>query len=107
VRRDGTKYGNIPTRVNGVFFASKREARRYQELLLLERAGVIRDLETQPVFDLDVNGVRICRYLADFRYYDTERNALVVEDSKGVRTETYKLKARLMKAVHGIEVEEV
>jgi len=105
--RDGSKYGNIPARVNGRFFASKREARRYQELLLLERAGIIRDLETQPRFDLEVNGERICTYFADFRYYDTERNVRVVEDSKGVRTEVYKLKARLMKAVHGIEVEEV
>jgi hypothetical protein len=105
--RGDSKFGNIPSRVNGRFFASKREARRYQELLLLERAGVIRDLETQPVFDLDVNGTRICRYVGDFAYFDTERNVRVVEDSKGVRTETYKLKRRLMKACLGIEVEEV
>ncbi len=105
--RDGSKFGNVPDRVNGRLFASKREARRYKELLLLERANVIRDLETQPVFDLDVNGVHICKYIGDFRYYDTERNALVVEDSKGIRTEIYKLKRRLMKAIHSIEVEEV
>jgi hypothetical protein len=105
--RGDSKFGNIPSRVNGRFFASKREARRYQELLLLERAGVIRDLETQPVFDLDVNGIHVAKYLADFRYYDTERNTLVVEDSKGVRTETYKLKRRLMLAIHAIDVEEV
>jgi hypothetical protein len=54
-----------------------------------------------------VNGIHVAKYLADFRYYDTERNTLVVEDSKGVRTETYKLKRRLMLAIHAIDVEEV
>jgi hypothetical protein len=105
--RDGFKYGNAPTRIEGKFFASKKEARRYRELLLLERGGIIADLETQPVFDLDVNGIHIARYIADFRYRDLERGCIVVEDVKGVRTEIYKLKARLLKAIHGIEVEEV
>ena len=105
--RDGTKYGNVPTNVGGKVFASKLEARRYRELLLLERGGMIQELETQPVFDLVVNGEKICRYVADFQYYDTERKMRVVEDAKGVRTETYKLKRRLMKACLGIDVEEV
>ncbi len=102
------KFGNIRTPVGGKIFASKKEARRYKELLALQGAGMIRDLETQPVFDLEVNGVRVCRYVADFRYIDLERGGVtVVEDVKGWRTEVYRLKAKLMKAVHGIDIQEV
>ena len=108
MRGPGFKYGNKPRRVDGVLFQSTKEARRYQELKALQMAGVIRDLELQPKFDLDVNGVRVCRYFGDFRYYDNERNQTVVEDVKtpGTRTKEYAIKARLMLAVHGIEVEE-
>ncbi len=83
------------------------EARRYQELRLLERAGEIRDLELQPRYPLRVNGRLICTYVADFRYWDVREGRQVVEDAKGVRTSTYKIKAKLMAAVHNIEVEEV
>lgn len=100
------KYGNVPTVVNGRSFHSKKEARRYMDLLALEKAGLIQELETQPKFRLDVNGVHVCAYLADFQYFDVPRGEVVVEDVKGVRTEVYKLKRRLMLAVHRIEVEE-
>lgn len=76
------------------------------DLLALQAAGLIRDLETQPKFRLDVGSVHICSYLADFQYFDVPRGAIVVEDVKGMRTEVYKLKAKLMLAIHGIEVEE-
>lgn len=102
-----SKYGNIPQRVDGVFFHSKREARRYKELKALSQVGVISELETQPKFKLDINGTHICNYFADFKYFDNERNQEVVEDVKGVRTQVYKLKKRMMKAIHDIEVEEI
>ena len=102
-----SKYRAIPTDVDGVRFASRLEARRYQELRLMEAAGEIRDLELQPRYPLRVNGRLVCTYVADFRYWDVRAGRQVVEDAKGVRTSTYKLKAKLMKAVHDIEVQEV
>jgi hypothetical protein len=102
-----SKFGNIPQRVDGIFFHSKKEARHYKVLKAMQQAGIIRDLETQPRFKLDINGVHIANYFADFKYWDNELDCEVVVDVKGVRTEVYKLKKRLMKAIHGIEVEEV
>jgi len=100
------KYRNIPKRVDGILFQSTKESRRYSELKALQQAGVIQDLELQPKFKLEVNGVHITTYYADFRYHDNERRAEVVEDVKGMRTQLYILKKRLMKALLAIEVEE-
>lgn len=102
-----SKYHAIPTEVEGIRFASRMEARRYQELRLLEGAGEIRDLEVQPRYPLRVNGRLICTYVADFRYWDVREGRQIVEDAKGVRTSTYKIKAKLMAACHGITVREV
>lgn len=99
------KYRNRPTTVDGLRFASKREANRWVQLQTLERAGLITDLNRQVPFSLDVNGVHICRYIADFTY--RENGGTVVEDAKGVQTASYVLKARLMKACHGLAVREV
>lgn len=105
------KFGNIKTTVDGIEFASKREARRYQELRLLERAGEIADLQLQPKFPLEVNGQKIGSYIADFSYHPTFRGAtmaqLVVEDAKGVRTPVYNIKKKLVRALHGVDVVEV
>lgn len=102
-----SKYGNIPQRVDGIFFHSKKEARHYKVLKAMQQAGIIRDLETQPKFKLDINGVHICNYFADFRYFDLELDREVIVDVKGVKTQVYKLKKRLMLAIHDIEVEEI
>ncbi len=103
----GSKFGNIPQRVDGIFFHSKKEARYYKVLKAMQQAGIIRDLETQPKFKLDINDVHICNYFGDFKYFDNELDQEVIVDVKGVRTQVYKLKKRLMKAIHGIEVEEI
>ena len=95
-----SKYGN--KRYQG--FASKKEARRYNELHLLERAGHIRALVKQPKFYITVNGVDVCTYIADFCYFEGEQR--IVEDVKGFKTPIYRLKKKLMKAVMGIEVKE-
>jgi hypothetical protein len=104
--RRRNKYRNEPVVVDGIRFASKREARRYGELRLLERAGEITNLELQPRFGITVNGVRVCDYVADFVYV-LRNGQKVVEDAKGFRTPEYKLKRRLMKAIHNVEVAEV
>jgi len=101
-----TKYRAVPVTIDGIRFASKAEARRYTDLLLMERGGAIRDLELQPRYPLVVNGVKVGTYVADFRYVD-EAGRVVVEDVKGVRTAVYRIKRLLMRALYGIEIEEV
>jgi len=110
----GPKYGNKPNRCSqGVMHQSKLEARRCTELTLMEKGGLIRDLEAhpQPRLRLDVNGVHICDYWPDFKYLEIGDGPgvaqEVLEDTKGVRTEVYKLKARLVKALFGLTVREV
>jgi hypothetical protein len=96
------KFGNKPTVVDGIKFPSKKEAARWMQLKLLERAGAIRDLTRQVRYTLAVNGIKVCDYIADFVYTDGRQQ--FVEDTKGFRTAEYKLKAKLMKACHGIEI---
>ena len=96
------KYGNEAVTVDGLKFHSRREAKRYRELRVMQRAGQITGLRLQVSFKLIVNGVLVCRYRADFVY--VERGARVVEDCKGFRTREYEMKKRLMRAVWGIEI---
>ena len=102
-----SKYHAIPTEVDGVRFASRMEARRYQELRLLERAGEIEGLEMQVRYPIVVNGVKVCEYVSDFEYRDLSTGRWIVEDVKGKATPVYKLKAKLMRAVHHVEIQEV
>lgn len=111
--RRRSKYGNKKTVVDGITFDSKAEARRYQELKLMERAGQVRGIELQPRFVIEVAGVKVCTYVADFRYQlrsptapAIEHWSVIVEDVKGLRTPTYRLKARLMQAVHRVQIHE-
>lgn len=106
------KYRAQPTIVDGIRFASKREAARYMELRLLERAGEIHQLEVQPRFPLHVGGVRIGHYVGDFRYYRKLTSGgptSVVEDVKSpaTRTALYKWKKKHTEAEHGIAIVEV
>lgn len=100
------KYNAIPTEVDGIRFASRAEARRYGELKLMADAGLIQQLECHPKYEITVNGLHVCYYVADFRYIDG--GELVVEDVKSSATVTklYRLKKKLMKACHGISVRE-
>lgn len=91
------KYRNTPVVVDGIRFDSKGEARRWGDLNFLQRANHISDLKRQVTFDLGV-----CKFRADFTY--VQNGALVVEDFKGVITPEFRIKAKLMKQVHGIEV---
>lgn len=102
------KYANELTTIDGIRFDSKREARRWLELQLLERAGLISELRRQVRFDLVVNQQPVCAYLADFTYQ--EHGAVVVEDVKSIATKrlpVYRLKKKLLKALTGVEIREV
>jgi hypothetical protein len=103
------KYRNQPVTVDGYKFASKAEARRYGELKLLKLAGQILDLELQPKFVFEHQGVRIGGYKADFRYRLPHSPTLIVEDVKSPasKTQAYELRKKMMKAFHGIEIREV
>ena len=108
------KYGNMKTEIDGITFASKHEAQRFAELKLLERAGEISDLQLQRVFTLigaqrDKDGKvieRPCKYIADFAYKD-QTGKLIVEDAKGLRTDVYRIKKKLMLSIYGIRIQEV
>jgi hypothetical protein len=97
-----SKYRAIKTEVDGITFASKKEAKRYQELRLLEKAGVIQDLRLQPKFEISVNGEHICDYIGDFNY--VENGKVVIEDTKGVRTPVYRLKKKLVHALYKFDI---
>lgn len=98
------KYKAIKVIVDGIKFDSKKEARRYGQLKLLVRAGEIKDLKLQPKFDLIVNGKKVGYYKADFEYIeDGER---IIEDVKGVKTTTYNLKKKMIKAIYDIDIRE-
>jgi len=103
-----SKYANKKTEIDGVLFDSRKEAGRYQELRLLERAGEIMDIERQVTYELipKQQGERACHYIADFRYKDKD-GQVVVEDVKGYKTEVYKIKRKLMLQRHGIRIQEV
>ncbi len=102
-----SKYGNQKTFVDGMVFASKREADRYAELKLLLSAGEISNLRMQPHLPCDVNGTHVCTYVADFAYTKSGDSRETFEDSKGHRTALFILKKKLVQACHGIEVLEV
>lgn len=103
------KFKNIKTEVNGQKFDSKKEARRFGELSLLERAGQIKGLVCQPRFPIIVNGTEVCTYVADFTYVEEGRGT-VIEDVKSPPTRKlplYRLKTKLLKVTRGLEVVEI
>ena len=128
-RRNGTKYNATKVTIDGHTFDSKKEANRYLELKLLERAGTITDLQLQVKFELIpaqytpdevkvlksgkekiIKGKcleRECSYIADFVYTDLRTGKTVVEDSKGMRTPEYVIKRKLLRYRYGIEIQEV
>jgi Protein of unknown function (DUF1064) len=107
-----SKYGNQRIKAAGVSFDSKSEARRWQELQLLQRAGEIRDLSLHPRFSLDVDGHHICYYVGDYAYEARDPKSpknwiKVCEDRKAGRvtqTDVFKLKRKLMWAIYRIDI---
>ena len=109
------KYGAKRTTIDGKTFDSTKEANRYTSLLLLQRAGVITDLQTQVKYVLiptqrDEDGNLLekeCSYKADFVY--KRDGQLIVEDTKSKATKTpeYIIKRKLMLYVHNIRIQEI
>ncbi|MGP1544162.1 MAG: DUF1064 domain-containing protein [Candidatus Fimenecus sp.] len=107
------KYGNKKTVVDGITFDSKKEARRYCELKLLEKCKKIEDLKLQQPFELlptqkNATGKVIHRkvnYIADFTY--TEDGKFIVEDVKGFKTLVYNLKKAMLHHFYGYEIREI
>lgn len=97
-----SKYKARRTTIEGITFASKGEAMRYLDLRRLEQAGHIRNLRLQVAYPLAVNGFKLCTYVADFVY--EEAGTTIVEDFKGIKTAIFRLKAKMMKALLGIEL---
>jgi len=100
------KYRNIKTVVDNIAFHSKKEANHYIILKSMLNAGEISDLKLQERFRLEMNGVKVCDYISDFTYLDKYGLKHVV-DVKGVLTQVYRIKKKLMKACHGIDIVEV
>lgn len=108
-----SKYHAQKTTRNGITFDSKHEAGRYAELKILERAGKISGLKTQvsyllipAQYDEEHRCIeRSCRYVADFVYH--RDGQIVVEDAKGMKTDVYRIKKKLMLQVYGIRIKEV
>lgn len=107
------KYGNRKTVLDGMVFDSQHEAHRWVELKYMERAKLIKNLSRQVPFLLipaqrDGNGKvieRECKYIADFVYEQDGKT--VVEDAKGMRTDAYKIKRKMMLEKYGIVIKEV
>lgn len=106
------KYGNKKVTFDGIEFDSKKEARRYAELKMLQKAGMIKDLELQKKYELIPSQYinkrcveREVAYKADFVY--KQNGETIVEDTKGMKTKEYIIKRKLMLYVHGIRIKEV
>ena len=100
-----SKYGNVKVKADGYTFDSKMEYRRYQNLKLLQQAGEISGLVVHPWWSICINDVNVCKVIADFRYFVGPTWRLsIVEDCKGRDNALSKLKRKLLKAAHGIDM---
>ena len=104
------KFGNIRTVQDGITFDSRKEAARYRTLKALLSTGQIADLQVHPRFPLIVNQTLVCVYIADFSYIDMRNGKSVVEDVKSpitAKLSAYRIKKKLMEALHNITIREV
>ena len=110
------KYHNQKAQYDGRTFDSRKEGRRYRQLIDMENAGLISDLRAQVKFvliptqrDPETGKVleRECSYYADFVYVDTTTGTTVIEDVKGFKTADYIIKRKLMLERFGIRIQEV
>lgn len=96
--------------MDGITFDSRKEAYRYLALKGMEEDGIIENLRRQvryelvPAFDVDGKHYRPVFYVADFVYVEDGKE--VVEDVKGVRTDTYRLKSKLFARRYGKAIRE-
>jgi hypothetical protein len=105
-----SKYRAVPTVIDGIRFASKKEARRYSELKMLERAGSVTGLMLQVRYALTILDAkrdyrRLGDYVADFVYNLNGQH--IVEDTKGFRTPLYRWKKKHFEAQYGLQIQEI
>jgi hypothetical protein len=102
------KYHNKKVVIDGITFDSVKEGSRWQELKLLEKAGEIVGLTRQVKIELvpKSNLFRASYYVADFVYFDKRLGKTIYEDVKGMKTDVYKLKKKILYWRHGIEIKE-
>lgn len=113
VPQSENKYKAEKRNIDGKTYDSHKEAHRHCELVMLQKAGIITELQEQVVFELipnqyDESGKlieRACKYKADFVY--KQNGITVVEDTKGTRTKDYAIKRKLMLYIHGIRINEI
>jgi len=96
------KYKNKKVEFRGMKFDSIGERDRYICLMQDEKDGKISDLQRQVKFPIASKGIVVCHYIADFVY--TKGSIKVVEDYKGVLTDTFQLKAKMFKACYGFDI---
>ena len=100
------KYNNVKVENENGKFDSKGEAARFEHLLHLQQLGYIKDLEKQYNIIIKIGSQKICTYKADFKYIVAKNNELIIEDYKSAATITaaFRLKAKLMLALYGIDI---
>lgn len=109
----GGKYHNKKVEYDGIKFDSTKEKDYYIILQSLLKCGFIKDLKRQepyeliPTYKINNRTVRKMQYIADFTYITTKDNKLHVVDTKGYRTEVYKLKKKLFEYKYNMEIEEI
>lgn len=107
------KYNARKVTIDGIAFDSAKEAARYRDLKLMQRAGEIRGLQLQVEYELIPKqaGERACNYIADFVYQDVRTGETVVEDVKGCKKgaaySIFTIKRKLMLWRYGIKIVEV
>ena len=105
------KYNAAGLRIDGIFFHSKAEGERYEQLKELLASGAIDGLRLQPPFDCTVNNRKVCTYRADFQYdiVDDRGSVIrtVIEDVKGMITDIYKIKKKLVEACYDVKILEI
>jgi len=100
------KYRNKITEIDGIKFRSAKEAKYYGKLKMLLGKGDLLDFKMQVKYKLEVNGIKITTYTADF-VETWSKSGVKVVDVKGMRLPLYLIKKQLMLAVHGITIKEV
>jgi len=108
-----SKYHNTKVEYNGIKFDSIKEMKTYQLLEYRQKIGEIKELKLQvpyeliPKYKMNNKTIRKAQYIADFTYISTKDNKLHVVDTKGFKTDVYRLKKKMFEYQYGIEIEEV
>ena len=108
-----SKYHNTKVEYNGIKFDSVKEMKHYQLLEYRQKIGEIKELKLQvpyeliPKYKMNDKTIRKTQYIADFTYVSTKDNKLHVVDTKGFKTDVYRLKKKMFEYQYGIEIEEV